>query len=820
MDGGTGTTVADQQPRSPPPNQLYVKNDLHDHLHHHSITTTMESRMTELFVLAGGGTKPFWNTSTPNSIRSEHRRDSHDTTGVTSTSRMAISHRQLVRIVLYLWMISVSCTVLLFPAYRSTDFDVHRHWKALTFRPSTESRHSNSSRSSSHHHHHDNTNSHTIPMIHWYANNSVIPVTAPTTTNSTTKTARRNNKSVETVHTLDYPPGFALLEYIMVNNVIVHRLFRHGHRNYYNHNHSHTTVVRNQDHWDRCWDIMDDRTIYAPVNTNHRNDNDNKSKSPTEVVITKKCISYMRSTVIVFADTIYWCGAGVISAAVGVVALVPASRSHLPPPSSIRAGTMPLPTIPIDTTFSTAAFLVVFVVLTFHPTLLWLDHVHFQYNGTMLGLLLMSIGLLLHGNNMNFIKNNYRNQHWLYHEHTCHIFAIVLFGLLLTLKHLYITNSLWFILYTVRRYCITTTSHQRRSFTTNPTANSIHDDNHHSQETRTTALRVHWLRLCLVAISGSIVIVVPFVPFLVAIYHDETTTLLGNGSTSTGTATTIYVEKVQAWLMQLVQRLFPFQRGLVHTYWAGNVWAMYVAFYKISVYIVRTVKSVPYLATILGSIPSPDTITPNLSALGMLLAQLPGLYMAWSAAVHKCNDRLLQSFTIVSLGTFLFQYHAHEKAIVTSLLPCIVWYAVIRYGNGSKDENSKDHLAQSFDKIQTAGSIMYDMNAFSILGLYPLLYQSQELILKVSGTILYLSLLWIWCRSYRGTKTLQGPKTLLPIPWTNGLTVTTVLLTIVQLEIPYRWLWGRYEFMPLAITSVVCAFGYTAIYLRLIYFYC
>jgi len=66
------------------------------------------------------------------------------------------------------------------------------------------------------------------------------------------------------------------------------------------------------------------------------------------------------------------------------------------------------------------------------PCLLILDHVHFQYNGMLLGVLLASVATAMNGQ---------------------HLLAAFLFTCLLWLKHVYLVIAPLFFVYLLRHYC-------------------------------------------------------------------------------------------------------------------------------------------------------------------------------------------------------------------------------------------------------------------------------------------------------------------------------------------------------------------------------
>lgn len=134
-------------------------------------------------------------------------------------------------------------------------------------------------------------------------------------------------------------------------------------------------------------------------------------------------------------------------------------------------------------------------LLLWNPALLLLDHIHFQYNGMLTGLLLLAITLIVSDQPLK---------------------GAVVFAVLLNFKHLYLYVAPAFFVYLLRVYCLP------------------------PQKSRATQL-ASFARL---AFQVGLVFVVSFAPFI-------------------------------GQFTLLVRRLFPFQRGLSHAYWAPNVWAIY-----------------------------------------------------------------------------------------------------------------------------------------------------------------------------------------------------------------------------------------------------
>ncbi|CAJ1958852.1 unnamed protein product [Cylindrotheca closterium] len=477
-------------------------------------------------------------------------------------------------------LISVCFKIILMPTYRSTDFDVHRNWLAVT---------------------------HNLPLSEWYFND----------VNGTT------------VHTLDYPPMFAYFEAFLSNNPLTSRIVPLG---------------------DRCLDLLPD-----------------SDNTPSE-----DCIVFHRCTVIA-SDLIFWIGAYM------------ACRSMYHGKPLYRSS-------------------MAFLLIVWNPGMLWLDHIHFQYNGMLLGLFLGSLGLLMQGNNLGPNKRGY---------HFCHLGGAILYAFLLNLKHLYLTLAPLYFCYLLMSYCqIDGKGFQLRNFAALASVTAI----------------------CLLA---------PWVPFLLQ-------------------------EDPKGQLLQILARLFPFGRGLVHDYWAANVWALYLLADKV---VKVASPRLPWIP--ISHLPEP---TPLVCAVLMFVSQLPALIVA---STRRSNVKLIQAVVYCSLCSFMFAWHVHEKAIMTALIPLTLLVCQ------NDDRNNKGY---------SHSLLFWQMSLWGLLGLFPLLFRPVELGFKVVSYVTFMALCVQFSKERFGSF--------------RKLCSLLVGIVIIILEVlPIQ---GKWEFLPLMITSIICALGLVA----------
>ncbi|SCV72210.1 BQ2448_4904 [Microbotryum intermedium] len=295
----------------------------------------------------------------------------------------------------------------------------------------------------------------------------------------------------------------------------------------------------------------------------------------------------------------------------------------------------------------TTAFLIAAAVLL-HPGLIIVDHIHFQYNGFLLGILLWSVVAAREDN--------------LY-------LSAALFAALLNFKHIFIYLAPPYFVFLLRRHCFSN-------------GRFLSD------------------RLVELGALVTLVFAVSFGPFLLA-----------GGPLA---------------IRQILSRLFPFQRGLNHAYWAGNVWAIVSAVDRVLVkYLLKRGWPISPDAiasasrgivgeTTFGVLP---TVTPGLCFTITLSFSMIYLTKLWVDPTYK---RFLDSLVLSAFTSFLWGWHVHEKAVLLFLVPLSL--------TAAEDE----HHLRTFIVATTAG----------IYSLFPLLIKPNETPVKVLYSLLWAAIVF------------------------------------------------------------------------------
>ncbi|KAJ1526081.1 hypothetical protein ONE63_009246 [Megalurothrips usitatus] len=385
----------------------------------------------------------------------------------------------------------ISCVKLLFiPAYRSTDFEVHRNWLAIT---------------------------HSLPIKKWY-------------TESTSE------------WTLDYPPLFAWFEYILS---LIAQFF--------------------------------DPKMLIVSNLNYA--------SPETVL-------FQRLSVI-FADLMFAYGTKECCKYVLSSGLRKSSRWNFrwSSPSAMLQ-----------------------LLLLGNAGLFIVDHIHFQYNGFLYGIQLLSIAKILQG---SYVAGSF----W--------------FAVLLNLKHIYAYVAPAYLVYLLRNYC----------FPQAPSNASLKDLNTHFSMRRFTELAC--------TVSG--VFLVSFGPFVVM--NEIGNVLSRLFPFKRGLSHAYWAPNF--WALYNTADKFATIAG--HKYNLVNVTSSATMTGGLVQEFEHTV------------LPS---ISPRLTFLLTLLSIVPALVKLWLSPGNPLH--FVRCLVLCACGSFMFGWHVHEKAVLMIIIPLTVLAVVWR----------------------------------------------------------------------------------------------------------------------------------------------
>ena len=403
----------------------------------------------------------------------------------------------------------------------------------------------------------------------------------------------------------------------------------------------------------------------------------------------------------------------------GAVLFSPSSTPSLPRKTALAEGRNDVITGLSGTMGPMTASLVLILA---SPALLLLDHVHFQYNGMLTGVLLVAVGGIT--------------------SRSGYALTAAAFATLLGLKHLYLVLAPVFTVFLFRAAVVAPVSGP----VSVPGAYSL-------SGTRFAVL------------AGIVIVVLgaTFGPWLV-------------------------------WgkMGDVVARLFPFKRGLVHAYWAPNMWALYAA----GEVALGGSGSPGLTSGIVGNVSfgALPNITPVMT--GVLSLCLVGISVAkvWlttpagalitpprsqSARIMRYLQRpavvFIHGLVESSLGVFLFGWHVHEKALIVPLLPLAL-------------------LAPTSPRY--AGMFAF-LQAVTHVALFPLFPPGMLTPIKIGLVLAYSAFIRYAFKPY-----IPQPH----LAYLFGLVVVVGLSSFSPVLFP------AYVFLPTMLVSVYCAVGVVMAY--------
>ncbi|KAF9106004.1 glycosyl transferase [Mortierella sp. GBA35] len=206
-------------------------------------------------------------------------------------------------------------------------------------------------------------------------------------------------------------------------------------------------------------------------------------------------------------------------------------------------------------------------------------------------------------------------------------------------------------------------------------------------------------------------------------------------------------------LPQLAGRLFPFKRGLCHSYWAANFWALYSFVDRTMIVLVSKTPLGQYFNlsldasalsattrglvgdTAFGVLP---TVTAQHTLILTVLLQIPSLISVFRKPTF---DRFVGSVVLSAFASFLAGWHVHEKAILLCTVTMSV--AIANQIGGSPNSGAGAGALSASEQKGSSVLTPRDVRAFMIvslagyIGLWPLFFTRPETPIKVLITAIW-----------------------------------------------------------------------------------
>ncbi|KAI6173295.1 putative dolichyl pyrophosphate Glc1Man9GlcNAc2 alpha-1,3-glucosyltransferase [Aphelenchoides besseyi] len=363
--------------------------------------------------------------------------------------------------------------------------------------------------------------------------------------------------------------------------------------------------------------------------------------------------------------------------------------------------------------------------LIMNPSLLLLDNIHFQYNSMMYGLFCIAVAFLLRAQWLK-VRGKNRNKVNINAESLKSAFV---FSVLLNFKHIYLYYAPALIGIFSAAFLLPINF----------------------------GLVKRTLQLSLVVATP---LIASFGPFL-------------------------FTGGLEA-LSQILSRLFPFKRGLTHSYWAPNFWALY-NFSRITS---TTSLMQPRYTT--GIVDTYDhAVLPNIRPLYTHLLVLTALIPVFVLLLTKTKEKFLKALVLSAFAFFLFSWHVHEKALLLVQIPMTV-------------------LVMKDLRFLT---IYVTLSMCTVYAQLPLIHANPtEDLIKYALAVFYTTFQFV---GFDATFALKVKQT-----FSTSSQLFTFLFVVVEVYkcSLHRMLFqDTADFLPLMLTSTVCAVGVVSSYLGFLY---